>query len=682
MAVVSDYTAILSGNSWWGNSASGASLAGRPAFVSYSFDAAISAAELTSSDTQAYKNSFRPFTIDEQQTAREALQKWADASGLVFLEVPAGLGDITFGSYQFSADPAHAGFRGVGYYPNVSILYDFDQERGGDIQINYGSVAIGLMLHEIGHALGFKHPFDGDPTLAPALDDKSQTVMSYTGSAPSQLGPLDLQAVQYLYNVPGTDGSQDSAWRWTGSYTLIQVGTAGNDTFRGFRTADVISGNAGDDVSILGAGNDLMFGGLGADSIHGDAGNDVVSGDGGNDTLYGDAGGDAIFGGAGSDSSYGGDDTDLINVGIGNDLAYGGSGDDTLIGGAGNDSLIGDAGLDFFNFSAPRSAYSISLFGGGGGTVVIVDGLDGRDSVYGGEYLNFADGTYVVSGLVANTLLLSVDPFGPATNDLLYGGANNDTLAGGSGADVLVGLAGNDTGYGGVGNDYFYGGDGNDVYSGSSGVDVLVAGNGNDVAYGGDDQDYLYGGAGNDVLAGEGGVDVLLGEAGDDFMYGGDGGDYFYGDIGNDAGYGGGGNNIFVMQSGNDIATGDDGQDYFYMGDGNDAMYGGAGVDVLLGESGNDTFDGGAGTDYLFLGSGGIDRVLFNADSSVDVINDFEVTSDSIALQGTMLTTFDDVLAATTDYGTFSIVTMDANTAIWLIGVNKSQLVASDFTFT
>jgi hypothetical protein len=36
-------------------------------------------------------------------------------------------------------------------------------------------------VHEIGHALGFKHPFEGEPVLAIDLDSKSNTVMSYIG---------------------------------------------------------------------------------------------------------------------------------------------------------------------------------------------------------------------------------------------------------------------------------------------------------------------------------------------------------------------------------------------------------------------------------------------------------------------------------------------------------------------
>ena len=52
-----------------------------------------------------------------------------------------------------------------------------------------------------------------------------------------------------------------------------------------------------------------------------------------------------------------------------------------------------------------------------------------------------------------------------------------------------------------------------------------------------------------------------------------------------------------------------------------------------------------------------------------------------IRLQGTSFTTFDQVLAATTDYGSFSIVQVDGDTSLWLIGVTPSQLTAADFLF-
>ena len=79
------------------------------------------------------------------------------------------------------------------------------------------------MLHEIGHALGLKHPIDdgnnGRPTFLSLgignLDSQLNTVMSYTDGAGSPLGtnmlgnpstpkPLDILAIQQIYGANTT----------------------------------------------------------------------------------------------------------------------------------------------------------------------------------------------------------------------------------------------------------------------------------------------------------------------------------------------------------------------------------------------------------------------------------------------------------------------------------------------
>jgi Ca2+-binding RTX toxin-like protein len=183
---------------------------------------------------------------------------------------------------------------------------------------------------------------------------------------------------------------------------------------------------------------------------------------------------------------------------------------------------------------------------------------------------------------------------------------------------------------------------------------------------------------------------VLLGEAGNDTGNGGDGGDFFYLGDGDDIANGDAGNDIFVLTTGNDIAIGGEGQDYFYMGDGNDVLIGNAGVDVMLGEGGNDIFDGGTGVDYEFLGPGGAgdnDTVIVRADSGVAVVYNFEAggSNDTIRLIGTGISTFSQAIAAITDFtasGNFCVLTVDADTNIWLIGIQPVQLTAADFLFT
>ena len=267
----------------------------------------------------------------------------------------------------------------------------------------------------------------------------------------------------------------------------------------------------------------------------------------------------------------------------------------------------------------------------------------------------------------------------------LYGGAAGDVILGHDAGqanphDVLVGLAGGDTLYGLAGNDYLYSGEGSDLGVAGTGNDVLLGEAGNDTLYAGDGDDYVYGGSGTNVLVGEAGVDVLISQGTGDVLYGGDGGDYLYAyGSGSTVAVGDAGNDIFVMQSGTAVAQGGDGQDYFYLGAAADTMLGGAGVDVLIGQStGGDTgagdfFDGGAGTDYLFLTPGN-DVVRFDLQSGVDVLNGFDPAHDVLRLEGTGFTSFDQVRAATTDYGSFCIVTIDAGTALWLVGVAAADL--------
>lgn len=274
-------------------------------------------------------------------------------------------------------------------------------------------------------------------------------------------------------------------------------------------------------------------------------------------------------------------------------------------------------------------------------------------------------------------------------------------LVGTSGADTIYGAdsgspyanngfvlgAGDDTAYGLGGDDYAYGGDGNDTLVGGAGTDILIAGAGNDTLVGDDGADYLYGGEGTDTLVGGAGVDVIVGEADNDNASGGDGNDYIYTGSGNDTASGGEGADLFVMDTGADTANGDGGNDY-YMGDGDDFAFGGAGTDVILGEAGNDTINAGLGVDYVFLGTGN-DTLIVDKNApglNVAVLYDFTpglvAGGDVLRLQNTGWSSLAQVQANMVDTGNgYSILTLDADTTVWIVGVTPAQLTAANLLF-
>ncbi|MHB2167999.1 FG-GAP-like repeat-containing protein [Alsobacter sp. R-9] len=450
MAVVSDYTALLSGSTWNGNGA-----AGLPVFVTFSFET--SPRSVDSTLTQA---TFHPATEEEKTIARQAFRTWADACGIVFMEVPPGQGDIRLQYVDFYTIPGKFQYAGYGYYPISSLSSTAARREASYIYLNTRQETMNaadklhLILHEIGHTLGLKHPFDGDPVLDPSLDNAAHTVMSYMGYAPA-LGTLDLQAIAFLYGSNAMDGTQVEAWSWNAATaTLSQTGGAGDETIRGVSVADIMSGGAGCDLMAGFGGHDFLAGGEGDDTLLGGAGTDTLRGDRGNDCLYGggsayeisdfdwadysdataaitvdltgvydamyslvqsakgdDIGFDTlkgiagVIGGAGNDAMAGSIDANALkgNAGddsldgrAGEDTLDGGAGDDSLRGGEGDDSLVGGTGRDtaFYAMSSSAATWSRRA----DGTWSVRTASMGTDVLQDVEQLSFLDGQFNLDG--------------------------------------------------------------------------------------------------------------------------------------------------------------------------------------------------------------------------------------------------------------------------------------------
>ena len=412
MPVVNDYTALLGGDYW-----NGIEVTGKPIVVTFSFPTVAPAYDSSAPGfTTTTSSTFTPFNAAEQAQALNALGQWASASGIVFVQVAPGLGDINFQNVNFSTT-SYGSAGGVGFYPfgpwsGYSYpSYSGDLTVSGDVFMNTqyqnpdGTVNLGTLLHEIGHAIGLKHPTEvvndyignvnHDAVLA--TDSASQTIMAQTvdpnPATANQLKTLDQQAAAFLYGPAGTGGvytasasgvNSVSNWSWdVTTQTLTQHAVAANEV------------------------------------IHGTSVDDVIYALSGNNSLFGLAGNNKLYAGSGDDKLYDGPGTNLLTGGVGDDSFYVTNAATTIVV---NSTTGNDAVYATVSYTLPTNVNTLYL----SGTGLTGTGNSQTDSIFG-------DGTYA-STLIAGT-----------GNTYMVGGAGNDIIKAGSGIDRMFGGGGVNT---------------------------------------------------------------------------------------------------------------------------------------------------------------------------------------------------------------------------------------------
>lgn len=123
----------------------------------------------------------------EKAAVRSALSAWSAVAGLTFLEVADGnsqVGELRFAvTSNAGNEAAHAYWPGD--HPESGDIWFKDGVWHEDLkaEIKKGSYDYLTVLHEIGHAIGLKHPFEGPQKLQKAYDHYAYTVMSYSAYA-------------------------------------------------------------------------------------------------------------------------------------------------------------------------------------------------------------------------------------------------------------------------------------------------------------------------------------------------------------------------------------------------------------------------------------------------------------------------------------------------------------------
>ncbi len=294
---------------------------------------------------------------------------------------------------------------------------------------------------------GITVSLDGSLTATgEAIGDTFTSIEQVEGSKTG----ADIIAGDSENNTIWTYGGNDRLYGRSGSDTLF--GGDGNDSLSGGDGDDVLHGEKGADVLSGGNGEDLaeylyssgvtvsLDGSLVAkgDAV-GDRFSSIENLSGsktGADILSGNALNNVIWGNEGNDILYGRDGDDSLRGYTGNDKMYGGNGADELWGSAGKDYLNGGAGYDY------------AIYFDSTGIILALDGSFARK----GEAVN---DTLVSIENIAGSETGADRLAGNASNNELWGDGGNDTLFGRAGNDFLYGNAGSDRLSGEAGNDTF-----------------------------------------------------------------------------------------------------------------------------------------------------------------------------------------------------------------------------------
>lgn len=209
------------------------------------------------------------FTAEQQLATRAAFGHLQQITGIQFVETARGTdaqihlanldiaGSDTTGLCSWSGPYTYVGTEVVGYKPNAYVYLDHVEWGGQNYKLTPGGEGYQTLIHELGHALGLKHPFKGDIQLPASQDNTSNTLMSYTdsGGPYSTFSPYDVAALNWLYGGDGLGGALG----------INSVG--GGRYFTGTTGADRITATAADDrIASLG-GSDIIDGGAGTDTV-------------------------------------------------------------------------------------------------------------------------------------------------------------------------------------------------------------------------------------------------------------------------------------------------------------------------------------------------------------------------------------------------------------------------------
>jgi len=540
----------------WGTQASAA-----PVVLTYSFyDGTVPIYPAAPLDVQ------NPAALDagHRNAVRAALASFADVANLTFVEITEtttgaptdvfGASGALVGQLRFIDDRAldnNSFTAAYGGTPAQTVtssgLVGFDVDRFGVADdLSRGGQVFGIIEHEIGHALGLTHPFDGGDAAPVAGDPRSAygawhtgwTMMAYTapgldlvptGQRVDAVGPMvaDVAVLQAFYGANRTTRTGDDVYRLDGRFPQAAIWDAGGtDTIDASQATVTLAGEQGPGAILRRPGDALpaigwftAWSGIDLDLRPGQVGPHVQIAFGAAiENAVGSRGHDRIIGTdsgiltAGDGTTVVTDGANRLDGGAGDDTILGLGGDDILIGGSGNNLLDGGDGADTALFGVASSGATIAR----DGNDLIITTAGATDRLRNVELLTFADRSIAAADALS-VLAPTVTPSTPTAPPPAAIDPSRRILmmANGVGRELemtpyvgpvswlqnlfITDLDGADEAmHGSPLADFIHSRDGNDAIDGDAGDDVLD---------GGTESNFLTGGAGNDTffLDGRGG---------------------------------------------------------------------------------------------------------------------------------------------------------------------------------
>ncbi|MFL2656237.1 MAG: DUF4214 domain-containing protein [Burkholderiaceae bacterium] len=361
-------------------------------------------------------SSLDEFNLVQKTALRNVISEWSQVSGITFMEVEESettVGDIRLGLssevQSLVGDATGFAYLPGNFYPSSGDIWfnsNANDLFGGFVTSTFensefkpGSLAYYTALHEFGHALGLKHPFETLPeaksVLSSNLDEISNTIMSYTYVAndssvlglniyPSTPMSYDISAIQHLYGKNVSFGIEDTTYyfgdgqfyfetiwdpngvdtiSYDGNYSLNINLIPGSGSFVG-KEVETYGNNS--NYSEYAIPNIWLSNNTEIENVIGSRGNDVIRGNYLNNEISG---------------------------GLGNDFIFGEDGNDVIKGGPGSDNVEGGAGFDVYKLTYAYDNYSLNQVSD---ETWLIDGNpgEGDDLITGIERLSFGDVTF------------------------------------------------------------------------------------------------------------------------------------------------------------------------------------------------------------------------------------------------------------------------------------------------